>query len=89
MQSISYGKPSIIIPTPNHTEQYANARRATELGVAKAIHQKDVSTTRLLELAEELLNGSVYRKRLDEMQSRDYFNGIEKAMEAISELLSK
>jgi hypothetical protein len=38
---------------------------------------------------EELLNGSGYRDRLDEMQSRDYFNGIEKAIEAISELLSK
>ena len=89
MQSISYGKPSIIIPTPNHTEQYTNARRATELCVAKATHQKDVSTTRLLELVEELLNGSEYRNRLDKMQSRDYFNGIEKAIEAISELLSK
>ena len=89
MQSISYGKPSIIIPTPNHTEQYANARRAGELGVSKAIHQKDVSTTRLLDLVEELLNGSKYRNRLDEMQSKDYFNGIEKAIEAISELLSR
>jgi UDP:flavonoid glycosyltransferase YjiC (YdhE family) len=88
MQSIFYGKPSIIIPTPNHTEQYTNARRAAEMGVAKAIHQKDVDTTRLLEIVKEIMNGSEYQNRLVEMQSRDYFNGIEKAIEALSELLS-
>ncbi len=31
MQSISYGKPSVIIPVPKHPEQYGNARRAMEL----------------------------------------------------------
>ncbi len=56
MQSISYGKPSVIIPVPKHPEQYGNARRAMELGVAKSIHQRDVTLEHLVQRVDELLD---------------------------------
>lgn len=89
MQSICYGKPSIIIPTPNHTEQYANARRAKELGVAEAIHQHDLSRKRLLELAERILTDDGYKERLTEINSKCSVDGVENSVTAISELICR
>ncbi len=89
MQSICYQKPSIIIPTPSHTEQYANARRARELGVAEAIHQQDLSKERLLELAETLLTEERYRERLSEINSKGFADGVENSISAISELIRR
>src|SRR3989449_521619 len=39
MKAISEGKPSVLIPPPNHTEQANNAKRAEELGVAVVLDQ--------------------------------------------------
>src|SRR3989441_5125864 len=39
MKAISEGKPSVLIPPPNHTEQANNAKRAEELGVAVVLGQ--------------------------------------------------
>ena len=89
MQSICYQKPSIIIPTPSHTEQYANARRARELGVAEAIHQQDLSKERLLELAETLLTEERYRERLSEINSKGFADGVKNSISAISELIRR
>ena len=43
MQSISYSKPSVVIPMPKHPEQYGNARRMMEMKAGVAMHQRDVS----------------------------------------------
>ena len=87
MQSICYGRPAIIVPTPNHTEQYLNARRAVELGFAEAVHQYELSERKLLEIAENLLTNAGYRERLDEMASKGYSNGLANTVSAISELM--
>lgn len=87
MQSICYGKPAIIIPTPNHTEQYGNARRATEMGAAEALHQTRVNRTMLLELSERLLSKQGYSERLEEIASMKLANGIENTLSEITRLL--
>jgi UDP:flavonoid glycosyltransferase YjiC (YdhE family) len=89
MQAICYRKPSIIIPTPNHTEQYANARRAKELGLSEAIHQKDVSEVTLLNLVDRLLSNEGYQRHLGEIASKGMANGLDNAVKAISNLLPK
>jgi len=89
MQSICYGNPSIIIPTPNHTEQYANARRAKELNLAEAIHQKDVSKEMLVNTAERLLNDSRYKDKLNQINSLGMSNGIENILSEIIKLTEK
>ena len=88
MQSICYGRPAIIVPTPNHTEQYLNAKRAMELGFAEALNQEDLTRDRLLEIAERLLSDSVYKERLDEMASKGFADGLENTVSAISELMT-
>ncbi len=52
-QSILYSRPMVLIPTPNHTEQLNNAKRARELGVAVVLPQHRLSA--------ESLRRSVYQ----------------------------
>ncbi|MCJ2557374.1 MAG: hypothetical protein LN415_09775, partial [Candidatus Thermoplasmatota archaeon] len=87
MQSICYGKPSIIIPTPNHTEQYANARRAKELGFAEAIHQDDVGGERFLGLIGMLTSNPEYEDRFRKINAMGFTDGIENTLAAISGLI--
>jgi uncharacterized protein (TIGR00661 family) len=89
LQSIYYGKPSIIIPTPNHTEQYANARRAKELGVAEAIHQASLSLDRLVKLSDEVLASDGYKNSLKNIGSKVSFSGVENSINSIMEILGK
>jgi len=89
MQSICYGKPSIIIPTPSHTEQYANARRAKELGFGEAIHQDGVSGEMLLGLIEMLTSNPEYEERFRKINAMGFTDGIENTVKAINELLPK
>jgi len=55
MKSIVLGKPMILIPVPDHTEQYGNATRASKLGFAELLPQNDVTTERLLATVRRLL----------------------------------
>ena len=89
MQSICYGNPSIIIPTPNHTEQYANARRAKELNLAEALHQKDVTKELLVNTAEKILKESSYREKLGHINSLGMSNGLENILIEIKKLTEK
>jgi UDP-N-acetylglucosamine--N-acetylmuramyl-(pentapeptide) pyrophosphoryl-undecaprenol N-acetylglucosamine transferase len=89
MQSICYGRPSIIVPTPNHTEQYANARRAKELGFAEALHQEELDRDKLLEVAGSLLSDPKYEERFAEIASKGFSDGIDNTLSAISDLIGE
>jgi UDP-N-acetylglucosamine--N-acetylmuramyl-(pentapeptide) pyrophosphoryl-undecaprenol N-acetylglucosamine transferase len=58
MKTIMLGKPMILIPIPDHTEQYGNAKRASTLGLAEVVPQREVTTERLLDATKRLLNSS-------------------------------
>ena len=88
MQCISYGKPSIVIPTPNHTEQYANARRATELGFSVAIHQVDLSREILFETVNAIMGDGGYDRRLEEFNLNGHSDGIENTLAEISKIIA-
>ena len=84
MQSICYGKPSVIIPVPKHPEQYGNARRAMELGVARAIHQCDVSLESLVKAVESVTDSGDCRRALLEINSKERLDmGLENTLEVI------
>jgi uncharacterized protein (TIGR00661 family) len=88
MQSISYGKPSIIIPVPKHSEQYGNARRAKELGIAKALHQKDLTLDQLLKHIDQLMDSKKTRATLEDIINNENLGkGLDKTIEAIAEFL--
>ena len=88
MQSISYGKPSVIIPVPKHPEQYGNARRAMELGVAKSIHQRDVTLEHLIQRIDELLESCKSKKTLYMINEKEHLgDGLARTIETIAEYL--
>ncbi len=88
MQSISYSKPSVIIPVPKHPEQYGNARRAMELNVARAMHQKDLTLDHLVQRLDEVLESSSVRRVLEEINEKEHLgNGINRTVESLAEFL--
>ncbi len=88
MQSISYGKPSVIIPVPKHPEQYGNARRAMEMGVAKSMHQRDVTLEHLVQRVEEVLESDEVARTLKEIDEKEHLgNGINRTIETLIDYL--
>ena len=68
MKSLVYGKPMILIPIPDHTEQYGNARRAEALSVAKVIDQSKLTSTTLDIALNELLRDPDYERNAKRIQ---------------------
>ena len=87
MQSICYGKPPIVVPTPNHTEQFANARRAMEIGVGEVVEQEGLNRETLLKKARGVLASPGYGERLREINSKGFTDGLGNVVSHISELL--
>ncbi|MEM3521595.1 MAG: glycosyltransferase, partial [Candidatus Bathyarchaeia archaeon] len=67
MKALSYGKPLILIPEPDQTEQYANARRASQLKFAKVIFQNQLNEKSISDAIEQILNSNIYSKRAFEI----------------------
>jgi uncharacterized protein (TIGR00661 family) len=90
MQTICYKKPSIIIPVPKHPEQYGNARRAMELGVAEAVHQRNISRDFLLGKIRKMQRSSYYLDNLEQMNSKeDLGSGLDHIFEIIASYLKR
>ena len=89
MQSICYGKPAVIIPVPNHPEQYGNARRAQEMGVAHAIHQRNIDRDMLLLLVEEMLGDDSFKARLSRLNSERISDGVDRSIEALAGIMRR
>jgi UDP:flavonoid glycosyltransferase YjiC (YdhE family) len=70
MKSMVYGKPMILIPIPDHTEQYGNARRATSLHVAEMMDQHKVNKQTLEEEIQWILENSEYYQNAVEIRER-------------------
>lgn len=66
-QSICYGKPTILVPTPSHTEQFNNAKKAVDLGVAERIPQENLNKNVLLEAVRKLLENN-FQERSEQLQ---------------------
>ena len=66
-QSLCYGKPMLLVPTPNHTEQYNNARKVKAMGVAEILDQQNLSKKTLLEATEKTLNDEKHVERSKEI----------------------
>jgi len=90
LQSICYGKPMILIPTPSHTEQLNNAEKAVELGVAEKIDQIKLNRQMLLSKVEKILGDEVMLKRVERIQKEVLkLNGLETAVQTILQVAEK
>lgn len=86
-QSICYGKPIILVPTPSHTEQLNNARRAVELGIAEMIEQDELDKQTLLGAVQKLLKDKRFKDRMKQIQEEVIgLDGIETAVKNIMEV---
>ncbi|RJS76134.1 hypothetical protein CW712_02415 [Candidatus Bathyarchaeota archaeon] len=83
-QSICYGKPMVLIPTPSHTEQLNNAYRVQEMGVAKVLEQHAVNKETLEAAIKEMLTEEDCRKKIEKIQTAvSGLNGLQTAVETI------
>jgi len=83
-QSICYGKPMILVPTPSHTEQLNNAKNAVELGIAEMIEQDDLNKHILLATVEKILENGRFQERAKQIQEDiKELDGLETAVQMI------
>ena len=87
MKAISEGKPLVLIPPPNHTEQANNAKRAEELGVAVVLDQSRLDSQELAgAISECLKNNRENAQRLSATLGSE--SGIRAVVEAVSQLVA-
>jgi UDP:flavonoid glycosyltransferase YjiC (YdhE family) len=87
MKAVSEGKPLVLIPPPNHTEQANNAKRAEELGVAVVLDQSRLDAAELAEaISRTLKDNEQNALRLSETLGPE--SGIHAVVEAVSQLLA-
>jgi len=86
VQSICYGKPLVLVPTPSHTEQVNNAKKAAELGVANIIAQENLDKQRLLKAVKGMLGVSEFKQRVKQIQKEVLdLDGVKTATQIIME----
>jgi UDP:flavonoid glycosyltransferase YjiC (YdhE family) len=84
MQSICYGKPMILVPTPSQTEQLNNTRRAVALGIAETVQQDNLNRQALLAAVQKILEADKLKARIKEIQEDVIkLNGLETATQII------
>ena len=64
-KALTFGKPIILIPTPDHTEQILNAKRAVQLGVAVMLEQKELTKRTLLNAITKISQNTEFKKKTE------------------------
>jgi len=88
-QCMCYGKPIVLVPTPNHTEQLSNAKQAAALGVAKVIQQERITRQTLLEEVQQILDSNMPEKLKQVQVEVLKHDGLENAVKTITENAEK
>lgn len=88
-QCMCYGKPVILVPTPNHTEQLTNARQAKKLGVAQIVLQEYLTKERLLEKVQRGLQAETGERLAQIQEEALKHNGLENAVRTVIEMAEK
>ena len=84
-QCIDAGKPAVLVPIHNHSEQLANADRFQRLGLGIAVPSEALDAQRIVCSIDSCVQDPKYRKNVEAMGlvSKKY-NGIEKCVEIIN-----
>lgn len=89
-QSICYGKPLILVPTPSHTEQYNNAKKAVDLGVAEVIEQDKLNNGVLLKAVQNILEKDSFQEHAKQLRKKLLkYDGLETAVKIINNIVCK
>jgi len=85
-KSLAYGKPLILIPIPNQTEQYGNAFRAKQLGVAEVIEQRELNEINLKQSVDNVIKSNFYHEAKKFSKAALVNDGVEFATDLIIEV---
>jgi len=89
-KALTYGKPLVLIPIPDQTEQYGNAKRAVRLRVAEVIMQSELDTETFFEAVQKILNSQIYEKRARQIADRAAsLDATETVTEVVKQLARK
>lgn len=88
-QAMCYGKPIILIPTPGHTEQISNAKQARDIGIAQIIPQKELNKETLLKTIQQILESAITEKLKTIQEEALKHDGLENAVNTITEIAQK
>ncbi|MCX8175693.1 MAG: hypothetical protein N3E48_00480 [Candidatus Bathyarchaeota archaeon] len=84
LQALSYGKPMILLPAPEQSEQIYNAKMALKLGIAKILDQKFLSKETLFSAVDEIVTDDGYLRRVKRlMHFSSKFNAVEKIIDML------
>ena len=83
-QCIDAGKPAVLVPIHNHSEQLGNAEKFQSLGLGIAISPGNLDPERLTAAVDTCISDPTYRKNLESIRliSKRY-RGVEKCAEII------
>ncbi len=89
-KSISLGKPMLVLPIPNHTEQIGNAERVEELGLGIYLRSNDISGKKLVESMEMIASNDSYKSKVDHLKKiSSEYDAVATCVEKISEAYEK
>jgi UDP:flavonoid glycosyltransferase YjiC (YdhE family) len=69
MKSMVYGKPMILVPIPDHTEQYGNARRAVSINFAELIDQPELNSKTLETAVERIFHSQEFVRTAEHVKT--------------------
>jgi len=83
-QCINAGKPAVLVPIHNHSEQIGNAEKFSKLGLGVEIRSERLTPEKLAESVDSCLDDPRYKSKVEALSriSKRY-NGIEKCAEII------
>lgn len=84
-QCIDAGKPAVLVPIHNHSEQLGNADKFQRLGLGIAVPSEALNAQRLADSVDLCVRDPKYRKNVEAvgLVSKKY-NGIAKCVEIIN-----
>jgi UDP:flavonoid glycosyltransferase YjiC (YdhE family) len=75
----------ILVPTPSHTEQFNNAKKAADLGIAEIIQQEDLTKDSLLASVRKVLDKKRFQRSEQLQREISKWNGLEIAAKIIAD----
>ncbi|MHA1835812.1 MAG: UDP-N-acetylglucosamine--N-acetylmuramyl-(pentapeptide) pyrophosphoryl-undecaprenol N-acetylglucosamine transferase [Candidatus Odinarchaeia archaeon] len=89
-ECLYYGKPSILIPTPAHTEHQGNAKSAKQMGVSEVIQQKDLNYETLINAIKRILEEDEVISHVKKIQRKiSRLNAVETVLNKIKYFIDK
>jgi UDP:flavonoid glycosyltransferase YjiC (YdhE family) len=86
-QCIDSGKPAVLIPIQNHSEQIGNAKKFSRLGLGIEIRSENLNVQRLTESIDMCLDDPEYRNNAERLRAISMrYNGIDRCVEIINSL---